>query len=217
MSTGAGKRSVRPDARPLAHGAAHSPAMVSAVEHERRRIAADVHDLIMQDLALALAHARMLEDASPEARTVVAAGERALANARELVNGLGARESESIAAAVTSSARRAARHIPITVVTQDVPPIPRPDGQTFSTIVHITREAVTNAVKHARATKIEVALECPEEWRLRIRDDGSGFAGEQTTQGFGLESMRRQAHALDGRLRVSSEPGTGTTVEAWLP
>jgi len=192
-------------------------AIASAVEHERRRIAADVHDLIMQDLALALAQARMLADDTPKARTVVDAGERALAGARDLVGGLSACRSESIVGAVTSSAQRAARHVPITVVAQDVPAVPQPDAQTFSTIVHITREAVTNAVKHGGASKIEVVLECPEEWRLRITDDGCGFNSEQAAHGFGLRSMRRQAHALGGRLKVTSGSGDGTTVEALLP
>jgi signal transduction histidine kinase len=193
------------------------PAIASAVEHERRRIAADVHDLIMQDLALALAQARMLADDTPKARTVVDAGERALANARDLVGGLSARRTESIAHAVTSSAQRAARHVPITVVGRDVPSVPQPDAQTFSTIVHITREAVTNAVKHGGVTNIEVVLECPEEWRLRITDDGCGFNSEQASHGFGLNSMRRQAHALGGRLKVTTGPGAGTTIEALLP
>jgi signal transduction histidine kinase len=196
---------------------AQDPAIASAVEHERRRIAADVHDLIMQDLALALAQARMLADDTPKARTVVDAGARALANARDLVGGLSARQTESIAGAVISGAQRAARHVPIAVVAQEAPPIPQPDAQTFSTIVHIAREAVTNAVKHGHPTKIEVTLECPEEWRLRISDDGCGFDAEQAADGFGLQSMRRQAHALGGRLRVTGVPGQGTSVEALLP
>ncbi len=193
------------------------PAIASAVDQERRRIAADVHDLIMQDLALALAGARMLADDTPTARTVVDAGERALASARDLVGGLGISRSEPIARALTSSAEQAARAVPITVLAQDVPPLPQPDAQTFATLVHVAREAVTNAVKHARPMRIEVMLECPEEWRLWIRDDGCGFDTEDGAEGFGLQSMRRQAHALGGRLRVASEAGAGTTVEALLP
>lgn len=193
------------------------PAIASAVDQERRRIAADVHDLIMQDLALALAGARMLADDTPGARTVVDAGERALASARDLVGGLSISRSEPIALALTASAEQAARTVPITVLAQDVPPLPQPDAQTFATLVHVAREAVTNAVKHGRPTKIEVVLECPEDWRLRIRDDGCGFDTEDDVQGFGLQSMRRQAHALGGRLRITSDADTGTTVEALLP
>ena len=199
------------DREPLSH------TIAAAVEHERRRMAADVHDLVMQDLALALATARMLADDTPAAESIVAAAERALAAARGLVSGLGVQRSEPIAAAVTAGVRKAARDIPVTVVAQDVPPLPQPDRQTFSAIVHIAREAVANAVKHGSPTRIDVALECPEEWRLRIRDDGCGFDAERASGGFGLHSMRRQAHALGGRLKVTSDAGAGTTVVALLP
>ena len=192
-------------------------AIASAVDQERRRIAADVHDLVMQDLALALAGARMLADDTPTARTVVDAGERALASARDLVGGLSISRSEPIARALTSSAEQAARAVPITVRAQDVPTLPQPDAQTFTTLVHVAREAVTNAVKHGRPTRIEVLLECLEEWRLRIRDDGCGFDADEYAKGFGLQSMRRQAHALGGRLTVTSRPRPDTTVEALLP
>ena len=196
---------------------AHDPAIASAVEHERRRIAADVHDLIMQDLALALAQARMLADDTPKVRTVVDAGERALANARDLVGGLSARQTESIAGALTSSAHRAARHVPIAVIAQDVPAIPQPDAQTFSTLVHIAREAVTNAVRHAAPSSVQVVLENDVGWRLLVCDDGSGFESAGAHGGFGLESMRAQAEALGGTLRLTSAAGAGTTVEAILP
>jgi signal transduction histidine kinase len=194
-----------------------NPAVAAAVEHERRRIAADVHDLIMQDLALALAEARMLEDDTPKARNVVEAGERALANARKLIGGLSARPSEPIVCAVTSSSQRAARDIPVTVRAQDAPPLSQPDAQTFSTLVHIAREAVTNAVKHGRPTRIDVTLDRPDEWRLRVLDDGCGYTAVPSGRGFGLQSMRRQARALGGRLKVTSAVGGGTAVEALLP
>ena len=245
MTTGGGKRTFRLGAQQAGHGAeldrdtpveessggnvAHLSAaplggpqpfslvIAEAVEHERRRMAADVHDLVMQDLALALARARMLADDTPAAESVVAAAERALAGARGLVSGLTVQRSEPIAAAVTAGVRKAARDIPVTVVVQDVPPLPQPDGQTFSAIVHIAREAVANAVKHGGPTRVDVTLECPEEWRLRIRDDGCGFDAERASGGFGLQSMRRQAHALGGRLDVTSEPGAGTILVALLP
>ena len=66
-------------------------AVEQALADERRRMAADVHDLIMQDLSLALATARTLADdpaSASQASIVVAAGERALAGARDVVDGL---------------------------------------------------------------------------------------------------------------------------------
>jgi signal transduction histidine kinase len=191
-----------------------------ALAHERSRVAADVHDLIMQDLSLALASARVLAAdpaCSPQVGTVVSAGERALSGARVLIDGLAERDRRPIAEAVEASVRGAARRIPLTFRADLAPTSRDPDEPTRDTLVHIAREAVTNAVKHARASAIEVTLEREDEWRLRVRDDGRGFEASGEGEGFGLGSMRRHAEALGGALRVTSTPGLGTTVEAALP
>ena len=87
--------------------------------------------------------------------------------------------------------------------------------------MHIAREAVTNAVKHARPNAIEVVLEHAGQWRLTVRDDGHGFdeapAANPAVGGFGLVSMRESAHALGGAVHIGSLTGAGTTVEAVLP
>ena len=103
---------------------------------------------------------------------------------------------------------------------------PQPDRETRDTLVHIAREAVTNAVKHARAEAIEVVVAYDDEWRLRVSDDGRGFDASGTApdaapqcgelSGFGLASMRRQAEALRGNLGVRSGRG-GTVLEVSLP
>lgn len=194
--------------------------MADAIARERHRIAADVHDLIMQDLAFALATARALaDDAAGAARasTIVAAGERALAGARQIVGGLSAGEGKPVVAAVEASVRSAARHVPVSFDAKGVPAGERPDQPTLDALVHIGREAVTNAIKHADPVAIEVVLEHADEWRLRVRDDGRGFDAAEADRGFGLESMSRQARALCGSLCVSSTSGSGTTVEALLP
>jgi signal transduction histidine kinase len=197
----------------------HAP--LHALARERRRMAADVHDLIMQDLSFALANARTLVDdpaRGDSASTVVSAGERALAGARDVVSGLTEQRSLPIAAAVEGSVRTAARQTPVrfragggTVATA------QPDAPTCDALVHIAREAVTNAVKHARADTIEVALEREDEWRLVVVDDGRGFDAASGGSGFGLASMRLQAEALGGTLLVRSAPVGGTMVEALLP
>jgi NarL family two-component system sensor histidine kinase LiaS len=83
--------------------------------------------------------------------------------------------------------------------------------------VHIGREAVTNAIKHADPDAIEVVLEYGDEWRLQVHDEGRGFDASRAVHGFGLESMRERAYALGGSLRITSVAGRGTTVEAVLP
>jgi signal transduction histidine kinase len=195
-------------------------AIAAALAWERRRMAADVHDLIMQDLSFALASARTLVDdptRAPQASTVVTAGERALAGARDVVSGLTERDLQPIVETIETSVRAAARRTPLTFEAEGVPAVARLDQPTRDALQHIAREAVTNAVKYARAHAIEVILECADEWRLTVRDDGHGFDSNRIGEGFGLASMHRQAHALGGTLNVCSATGRGTMVEARLP
>jgi signal transduction histidine kinase len=178
----------------------HAP--VHALAQERRRMAADVHDLIMQDLSFALANARTLAEdpARPESvSTVVSAGERALAGARDVVSALTEQSSRPIAEAVEISARTAARDTPLTFRVGRETVASQPDEPTRDALVHIAREAVTNAVKHARPRSIEVALDHRDEWQLTVRDDGHGFS--------------RTGHGGEGsfdRIGHGSEGGSGT-------
>jgi signal transduction histidine kinase len=202
-------------------GQVSSLAMAEAVARERRRVAADVHDLIMQDLSFALATARTLVDdpaVSQRAGVVVAASERALAGARDVVGALVGDDREPVARALEAAVRTAARNVPLNFEATGVSASARPDGLTRDTLIHVGREAVTNAVKHAGSPRVEVRFDHLDEWRLRVRDLGRGFDPESTSEGFGLESMRRHAEALGGSLRVTSAHGaTGTIVELSLP
>lgn len=194
--------------------------LAEALTRERQRIAADVHDLIMQDLSLALGGARALgdhPDRAQEAALVVEAGERALAAAREMVGGLMDADRKPVLESLESSVRIAARHTPVSFCAERVPAELQPAEPTLHTLVHVAREAVANAVKHGRARSIEVRVEYVEEWRLRVHDDGCGFDAEQASGGFGLRSMRQQALALEGSLWLTSGAGMGTTIEVVLP
>jgi signal transduction histidine kinase len=200
------------------------PAVADALARERRRVAAEVHDLVMQDLALALASARALADdplAAPQAGMVVAAGERALAGARRILDDLAAQDREPVVQAIARSVRAAARDVPLRFDARGITAGAQPDQPTVDALVHIGREAVTNAIKHASPTAIEVELVRADEWRLRVRDDGRGChpgCGHHARGGgFGLASMKRHAQALGGSLRIATAPGAGTTVEAVLP
>lgn len=200
--------------------AAADAAVADLLAHERRRMAADVHDLIMQDLALGLATARMLADDPAQvvhAGVVVAACERALAAARGMVDGLLSQEERPVVDAVGTSARAAARLVPLRFCHAGVPTGLQPGQPTLDAVVHVAREAVTNAVKHAEPSAVEVVLEHDERWRLLVHDDGCGFDSAGAQRGFGLNSMSVHANALGGLLRVTSMVGAGTTVEAILP
>lgn len=184
-------------------------------------MAADVHDLIMQDLSFALATARTLAEdpaLAPQASIVVAAGERALAGARDVVGGLLNRDRKPVVEAVETVVRTAARSVPLSFDSMGVPASSQPDRVTLDTLVHVGREAVTNAVKHADPLRLDVLLVHADEWRLQVRDQGRGFDQANVGLGFGLQSMQRHAQALGGSLRVVSAAGVaGTMVEVVLP
>ena len=202
-------------------GAAARQELAEALAGERRRMAADVHDLIMQDLSFALATARTLAAdpaSAPQASIVVAAGERALAGARDVIDGLVERDCKPVVEAVEAVARTAARSVPLSFDARGVTTSAQPDQLTLQTLLHVGREAVTTAVKHADPQLVEVRLVHADEWRLQVRDHGRGFDPSQAGGGFGLESMRRHAQTLGGALRVvSALGGPGTSVEVVLP
>jgi signal transduction histidine kinase len=88
----------------------------------------------------------------------------------------------------------------------------------------IVQEAVTNALRHAEARRLNVRLEhTPETLRLEIEDDGRGFAGlpalvQAAIQGhIGIIGMRERVRALRGTFQIRSQPGKGTTIEVTVP
>jgi two-component system, NarL family, sensor kinase len=81
-------------------------------------------------------------------------------------------------------------------------------------VLMIVREAVSNCVRHARATHAAVSLYARgTRLRLLIADDGVGFAQEENQrEGYGLASMAARAKKLGGRLLVRSHTGKGTRI-----
>jgi signal transduction histidine kinase len=88
----------------------------------------------------------------------------------------------------------------------------------------VLAEALANAGRHARATSVEVEVTARDgALLLRVRDDGAGcdaarlMAGPSSGRRCGIEIMRAQATALDGRLEISSAAGRGTQVSLFVP
>lgn len=96
-------------------------------------------------------------------------------------------------------------------------PTPRRFGpEQFLSLLRITQEAITNAVKHASASSIEVATAVADgTLSIAIRDDGRGFP-ENLRRGRGLSHMERRAQELGGRLEIATG-AAGTSVEVRLP
>jgi PAS domain S-box-containing protein len=93
-----------------------------------------------------------------------------------------------------------------------------------TTLYNIVREALTNVQRHARATRVKVAVQVSaDEVRLQVRDDGAGFtvpdhlARLVRQQQFGLIGMQERVKLQGGKLKIESSPGRGTAVRARLP
>lgn len=86
-------------------------------------------------------------------------------------------------------------------------------------VYRIAEEALTNAVKHANASKVTVGLEMTPQGELRIsiEDDGKGFASGPSPGGIGLASIQDQARSLGGDSVVVSAPGQGAGIFARFP
>lgn len=87
-------------------------------------------------------------------------------------------------------------------------------------LFHICQEALANSAKHAQAGLVDVRLLISKERvMLEVTDDGRGFDLRKmsVTLGHGLSNMHVRAHKVGGDVEINSEPGSGTTVLAWVP
>ena len=95
------------------------------------------------------------------------------------------------------------------------------DAYTAAALFRIAEEAVHNAVKHAGAKRILIALRRQgSTLNMEVRDDGQGFdAANANANGgaSGIELMHRYARAIDGTLKIQSESGRGTSVSCAVP
>jgi two-component system, NarL family, sensor histidine kinase DevS len=87
-------------------------------------------------------------------------------------------------------------------------------------LFHICQEALANAAKHARAKQVNVHLwTTSERVLMEVVDNGKGFdlKKKNVTLGHGLSNMQVRARKVGGEVEISSDPGEGTTVLAWVP
>lgn len=86
------------------------------------------------------------------------------------------------------------------------------------TLYRFAQEALTNVVKHARASRVEVRLRAtPAAVTLSITDNGRGLKKEAAANGMGLLGMRERLGLLGGKVSLQSGKGRGTTVTARVP
>jgi two-component system sensor histidine kinase DesK len=180
---------------------------------ERERIARDLHDVLGHTLSLITLKselARKLVDRDPERAKhemydVENASRAALADVREAIRGY---RSDGIFAELARA--RAALETAGVVVECETDTVPlSPDQE--SVLALALREAVTNVVRHAEASRCNVSLKRNESLcTLEVADDGRGAAGPE---GNGLRGMRERLEALGGSLRLLSSNGTRLIID----
>ena len=197
---------------------------------ERDRLARDLHDLVLQDLA----HALVAAQAYPLTRkehegegalnltAMIDSLRRASQGLREAVYELRAGEAvgRALARAVEDLVeleRRRSPEIEMELAVQEGFPTKLPE-EVCKGVLLVIREALTNARRHSSAQRLRVALGATEEemW-VEVSDDGVGFDPRQRTGTVGFGAMRERTALLSGRLEVFSEPAEGTTVRLRMP
>jgi signal transduction histidine kinase len=201
-----------------------------AILEERNRLARDIHDNLAQGFAAILMQlqaaqregygglpagvAASVETAVVLARTHLSEARRSVGALRPNV-GLG----EDIAAALRRLADMGQRtgNLPIDL---EVDELPRLGDAVEREIIGIAQEALTNAVRHARAKRITIRASSVRSVgvRLSVADDGRGIGRDRPTSGFGMTSMQERAERIGASLTIVTAPRSGTEVVlAWEP
>ena len=196
---------------------------------ERSRLARDLHDAVTQKLFSIRAHARaaaVLAGRDPvdparvraEIEVSGALGAEAHAELRAVIDGLAPPDLE--AAGLAESLRRyavlagRAHGVPVTFTAGCLPALgPRAEAALY----RVAQEALHNALRHAGASVVRVALsKAGRRVVLEVSDDGHGFVAGTPSGGLGLDSMRERAAAAGGTLTIQSGDA-GTRVRMSVP
>jgi signal transduction histidine kinase len=199
--------------------------LVDAQERERRHIARELHDVAGQALASLRFGLRLLEREAAEGAEVTARVAELLRTTDAVIDGLhrlaanlrpASLDHLGLDAAVRQHVRStgAAFGLAVRVKVRGFDAVRLP-AVVETAIFRVVQEAMTNVVRHARASRVDVLLEHRGNRVLAmVEDDGVGFDPDRVQGGehFGLLGLRERAEALDGGLTVESSPGAGTTV-----
>lgn len=198
--------------------------LVHAQDTERRRLESNLHEGAQQEvMALKVQIRLLMQVARGESAEEIAdilseiAGDiqAAVEEIRSLARGLypPLLESEGLEAAVVSQAQGSP--IPVELKSEGIGRHPK---EVESAVYFAVAEAMTNAVKHAYPSRIDITLSESDGFlTVDVEDDGVGFDLHQTGDGIGLVNIRDRVQALGGEVDFVSAPGAGTTVAARIP
>ncbi|MFJ5707055.1 sensor histidine kinase [Streptomyces sp. NPDC093105] len=193
----------------------------AAVERERLRFSRDLHDLLGHTLSVIVVKSeaarrlapRDLDAALGQVTDIEAVGRQALTEIREAVTGY----REGSLGTELDRARSA-------LAAADVEPVVRRSGPPLEPAAEallgwVVREAATNVVRHARASRCEIVVTSgPERTRLTVADDGPGPSpAAGSGAGTGLRGLRERLAAAGGTLTTAAAPAGGFLLTAELP
>jgi signal transduction histidine kinase/ligand-binding sensor domain-containing protein len=203
----------------------------SAQYAERERIARTLHDTLLQSVQGLIwrfsAAVEQVPGDLPVRRNLQELLDRSdevLAEARNSILDLREPGNRSLALAEEISALgnevAANSGIPVTVLANGKPYMLNPEA--YENTLLIVREALLNALKHAKARSLEVQADYLEhELKICVRDDGQGIDQDTLQHGraghWGLVGMRERSKSIHGKLRILSRAGAGTEVELVVP
>jgi two-component system, chemotaxis family, CheB/CheR fusion protein len=207
-----------------------SSRIASVQEAERRRIARELHDGLVQELAgLAMDLGRRIaEPASPrplksDYQTLQNRVIKAAEAARHVAYELHPTELEDLGleAALRAYCAEFSRDNGIKVAFKTTTKVPaRLKRETASCLYKVVQEGLRNVVKHSGAKRAKVTLDrAGKNVRLHVSDQGKGFrlSSLRGSDGLGIASMRERVELVNGGFNIVSDPGKGTQVTAEVP
>ena len=202
-----------------------------AVLEERERIGMDLHDGIIQAIygvGLSLESALHSfeedpQDAKARVKHSIESLNQAIRDLRGYILDLRPRQMgneglmSGLKRLITEFRANTLANVQLTANENELKELP----QAYSMVLfHISQEALANIAKHAKAKQVDISLWSTDERVLmEIHDNGKGFEMEKmnTSIGHGLANMQTRVHSVGGDVDISSVPGEGTTVLAWVP
>jgi PAS domain S-box-containing protein len=193
---------------------------------ERRRIARDLHDIVLQDLSGALQSLRFAHLQAKKSRISIDFQEelgalgRASSGLRNAIYDLRHEKEqpflESVEALVELN-QQATPEREMRLVIEEGFPVNLPAKEGVE-LLRILQEALANVRRHSAARNVEVGLRTDDEAILiEVADDGRGFDPGSARAGIGLSSMGERVEGLGGKIEVRSRPGEGTKVMVRVP
>jgi signal transduction histidine kinase len=198
-----------------------------AVIEERDRISMELHDGIIQaiyaiGIKLELTRLTLVDKKEVEAQIVSANQDlnQVIEDLRRYIRNLraGVEYSVSLREQIEEIADRFRQVSPARIVVDISRSFTQLTEAHLHILTQITREALSNIVRHAEATEVYLDLhETTQQITMVISDNGKGFDPNTVPQGIGLHNIRQRARHMGGKVEIVSLPGRGTTITVTLP